>query len=167
MNSQWTSSWVSSDLSLHPAPFVASHEKFPWKSLETCSNKSLLGSMSQRSPLLPPLPSIVSPLPYPDPDPNPDAKPDPDPLNPSSEEPLPEFSSFSQSGSCLRRTPSMYHRTLVNVSGFPAETSQKRVTFRLDNSLIGDCGFIRKATVGLSGKVSETNFMKSDNTFIK
>jgi hypothetical protein len=41
------------------------------------------------------------------------------------------------------------------------------VTFRLDNSLIGDCGFIRKATVGLSGKVSETNFMKSDNTFIK
>ena len=46
----------------------------------------------------------------------------------------------------------MYHRTEVRASGLPEMTSQKRVTFFLASSLIGEEGLMRKDTVGLSGK---------------
>ena len=44
----------------------------------------------------------------------------------------------------------MYHRTDVKVSGLPEMTSQNKVTFFFDSSLMGDDGLMRNDTVGLS-----------------
>ena len=46
----------------------------------------------------------------------------------------------------------MYHRTEVRASGLPEMTSQKRVTFFLASSLMGEEGLMRNDTVGLSAK---------------
>lgn len=104
---QYTSKGDSSDLSLHPALFVASQEKFPWKSLLTCSKSNLLGSISHRSFFPEPLSSKDSPLPEPEPNP----EPEPAARGDAPENPEPPSSS-SHIGSCFNKTPSMYQRTL-------------------------------------------------------
>lgn len=124
---QYISRLSSGDRLLHPASLVASQEKLPWNNFVTCSNKSLLGSISHKSSS-----SWLSPE--------------------FSASMISYSSSLWHIGSCFNSTPSMNHFTLFNVDGLPEITSQNSVTFFLSSSLIGEVGDIRSTTSGSSEK---------------